>query len=507
MQEVERVQEVGRRWGAAEAMELLSSAADDPFFTQLLSFVAEPNPVQAGALVITVYVRLQTGTCRIDGLQPSDNVRLIEEKTAAKSGVREGFRLYLNSKLLDSLSTLHESQVCNGAFIEMKMLGPGGMQLTTSQEEALSIAFSDEPEETEVKQLLASQTTWLDQHERCLKGSLKRGGSVAAGSSSDGGDGGGSGSGSGGGGAASGGSRTPDTPRRRCCDGEQSPTGWLKAAAKKAAKVAAGSGKAPAGNGKEPAAATVPQFSCGGCGSCPACGHYGFFESSSDDVEQTPPQAEGSSGSKGTGLPPQKPLPLNEVDGLSESDICRELKTFIERNAPAADSRRRRALLLVDKMDSEQKRAAWGILARSEKKAVTIVYGPAGTGKSWLVQLLLLVQYNEEEQVLALAAPTHGARRAGQRLVDAIYPRASFMPKVEYCTTHTQFGVGFQQAWDADAILAAIKSKDPYKAKARAFYEMKPWMTVHGERQAPMLVLDEGGQVRGCSLQPVARSM
>ena len=141
------MQEVGRRWGAAEAMELLSSAADDPFFTQLLSFVAEPNPVQAGALVITVYVRLQTGTCRIDGLQPSDNVRLIEEKTAAKSGVREGFRLYLNSKLLDSLSTLHESQVCNGAFIEMKMLGPGGMQLTTSQEEALSIAFSDEPEE------------------------------------------------------------------------------------------------------------------------------------------------------------------------------------------------------------------------------------------------------------------------------------------------------------------------------------------------------------------------
>ena len=233
VQEVERVQEVGRRWGAAEAMELLSSAADDPFLTQLLSFVAEPNPVQAGALVITVYVRLQTGTCRIDGLQPSDNVRLLEEKTAAKSGVREGFRLYLNSKLLDSLSTLHESQVCNGAFIEMKMLGPGGMQLTTSQEEALSIAFSDEPEETEVKQLLASQTTWLDQHERCLKGSLKRGGSVAAGSSSGGGDGGGSGSGSGGGGAASGGSRTPDTPRRRCCDGEQSPTGWLKAAAKK----------------------------------------------------------------------------------------------------------------------------------------------------------------------------------------------------------------------------------------------------------------------------------
>ena len=85
----------------------------------------------------------------------------------------------------------------------------------------------------EVKQLLASQTIWLDQHERCLKGSLKRGGSVAAGSSSGGGDGGGSGSGSGGGGAASGGSRTPDTPRRRCCDGEQSPTGWLKAAAKK----------------------------------------------------------------------------------------------------------------------------------------------------------------------------------------------------------------------------------------------------------------------------------
>ena len=237
-------------------------------------------------------------------------------------------------------------------------------------------------------------------------------------------------------------------------------------------------------------------FSCGGCGTCSACGHFGFFESSSEeDNGKTSAEAARSSGTKGADLPKQKPLPLNEVDGLSESDICRELKTFIEQNAPTAGGRRRLALLLVDRMDSEQTRAAWGILARSEKKAVTIVYGPAGTGKSWLLQLLLYVLYNEEEQVLALAAPTHGARRAGQRLVDDVYPRESFKPKVEYCTTHTLFGVGFQQPWDADAILRDIKSNDPYKAKARAFYEMQPRMNVHGKRQVPMLVLDEGGQV------------
>ena len=55
----------------------------------------------------------------------------------------------------------------------------------------------------------------------------------------------------------------------------------------------------------------------------------------------------------------------------------------------------------------------------------------------WLLRLLLYVVYREEEQVLALAAPTHGARRALQRVVDEIYPRESFKPTVECCTTHT----------------------------------------------------------------------
>ena len=197
-----------------------------------------------------------------------------------------------------------------------------------------------------------------------------------------------------------------------------------------------------------------------------------------------------------------QPLPVNETEGRSDQEMFAELSAYVQRRAPVAKGRRRRAMQLISMMDMAQVRAAWGILARPNKKAVTLVYGPAGAGKSWLLKLLLLVLYDEHEQMLAVSAPTHGARRADQRLIDEVFPRRSYKPELECLTTHTQWGVGYGEAWDVDTIVSGLELNEPRKSKARAFYDMKSIQTVDGEVVDPIEVVDEGGQALTQRLEP-----
>lgn len=108
-----------------------------------------------------------------------------------------------------------------------------------------------------------------------------------------------------------------------------------------------------------------------------------------------------------------------------------------------------------------------------------MIHGPAGSGKSALTELLLLVAL----QHLEVTAPTNGARRAQQQLVDRVLPRKSLSPTLEVMTTFRCFGVGMKGSWTSESILEDINSSNPAKAKARAFYS-----------DAERLVLDEGGQ-------------
>ena len=128
-------------------------------------------------------------------------------------------------------------------------------------------------------------------------------------------------------------------------------------------------------------------------------------------------------------------------------------------------------------LDELQRRALHGILV--VKKKLTVVSGPAGAGKSALLKIVSLL----EEPILAVAAPTNGAKRADQEMIDEALPRWSFKPRVEAKTTWTAWGVGFKEKWDAKAVVDAIKRKDPRKAKAEETY-MKE-----------LLVCDEGAQI------------
>ena len=158
----------------------------------------------------------------------------------------------------------------------------------------------------------------------------------------------------------------------------------------------------------------------------------------------------------------------------SIAQIERELAA---RFAAASDSVRSKVEAKYEMLDELQRRALHGILV--VKKKLTIVSGPAGAGKSALLKIVSLL----EEPILAVAAPTNGAKRADQDMIDEALPRFSFKPRVEAKTTWTAWGVGFKEKWDAKAVVAAIKKKDPRKAKAEETY-MKE-----------LLVCDEGAQI------------
>ena len=128
-------------------------------------------------------------------------------------------------------------------------------------------------------------------------------------------------------------------------------------------------------------------------------------------------------------------------------------------------------------LDELQRRALHGILV--VKKKLTCVSGPAGAGKSALLKIVSLL----EEPILAVAAPTNGAKRADQDMIDEALPRYSFKARVEAMTTFTAWGVGFKEKWDAKAVVAAIKKKDPRKAKAEEVYKKE------------LMVCDEGAQI------------
>mmetsp|Transcript_7648 Transcript_7648/g.17110 ORF Transcript_7648/g.17110 Transcript_7648/m.17110 type:complete len:141 (+) Transcript_7648:694-1116(+) len=133
-----------------------------------------------------------------------------------------------------------------------------------------------------------------------------------------------------------------------------------------------------------------------------------------------------------------------------------ELRVLIE-SAPL--SVQAEAFSLVDQLDDEQLRAAYGLLVTQPQ--VGAVAGPGGTGKTALMRLLVLL-----EPSIALVAPTNGSRRADQQVVDEVLPPKGYRPQLQVGTTYTGFGVGFGGRWDSRVVAKAIRSKEPSKAKA-----------------------------------------
>mmetsp|Transcript_13166 Transcript_13166/g.38820 ORF Transcript_13166/g.38820 Transcript_13166/m.38820 type:complete len:500 (+) Transcript_13166:856-2355(+) len=116
---------------------------------------------------------------------------------------------------------------------------------------------------------------------------------------------------------------------------------------------------------------------------------------------------------------------------------------------------------------------AHGVVVR--RMPITIVSGPAGSGKSALMKFLALYR---GEAGMAVVAPTNGAARAAQKAIDAVLPRKGFGPALEVHTTHTGFGVGWGGTWDAAKVLHGLHQKP----KAMKVYK------------SGLIVLDEGAQ-------------
>ena len=173
-----------------------------------------------------------------------------------------------------------------------------------------------------------------------------------------------------------------------------------------------------------------------------------------------------------------------------EEDVVRsELQQRFEQ---ASASVRARVLELYNMLDANQRAALHTILIRAVEKGefrMVFVSGPAGAGKSSLIQIVVLLLENN----CAVATPTNGARRADQSMVDKVLPRCSFAPRIEVVTTWNGFGVGYGDAWDAEAVVAAIKNNAKGKGKAATLYNKK------------LVIVDEGGQTDFTQLDMAAR--
>ena len=159
------------------------------------------------------------------------------------------------------------------------------------------------------------------------------------------------------------------------------------------------------------------------------------------------------------------------VDAIPLEEVHSVLQRMIACLPSAQQARARQYYVLLDEQQVRALHAAVVVGAR-----LTIISGPAGSGKSALIKLQVLLIDT------GVAAPTHGARRAAQEGVDTVLPRASFKPVVEVMTTFTSFGVTFKGDWDVESTVRAIKAQDAKRQKAAAMY------------QKQVIALDEGGQ-------------
>jgi len=78
--------------------------------------------------------------------------------------------------------------------------------------------------------------------------------------------------------------------------------------------------------------------------------------------------------------------------------LLASLRAAVERLGGSAEERRL-AMLVLEKLDAEQLRAAYAVII--EKKPLVVISGPAGSGKSELLKLFMAVVGKEKTRVVA----------------------------------------------------------------------------------------------------------
>ena len=103
----------------------------------------------------------------------------------------------------------------------------------------------------------------------------------------------------------------------------------------------------------------------------------------------SPRGAAGASSSSATA--PVQARPSTDV-------LLASLRAAVERLGGSAEERRL-AMLVLEKLDAEQLRAAYAVII--EKKPLVVISGPAGSGKSELLKLFMAVVGKEKTRVVA----------------------------------------------------------------------------------------------------------
>ena len=143
----------------------------------------------------------------------------------------------------------------------------------------------------------------------------------------------------------------------------------------------------------------------------------------------------------------------------------------------------------LDIFCDEQLRAAYGVVVL--KKKVVVVSGPAGSGKSELLKLIVAIDGCDD----AVLAPTQGSRRVCQGNIDAALPRKSFKPELEALTTFVGFGCAWGEAWDVDKIVTGLGRNELKRWKAAKLYDTAKCVVVDEGAQTPVEHLDVADQV------------
>ena len=176
-------------------------------------------------------------------------------------------------------------------------------------------------------------------------------------------------------------------------------------------------------------------------------------------------------------------------------DMRRDIARLIDERCVA--DVRSRAHGYLDIFCDEQLRAAYGVLI--DKKKVVVVSGPAGSGKSELLKLLVAIDGGDN----AVLAPTQGSRRVCQVNIDAALPRRSFKPELEALTTFVGFGCAWGEAWDVVKIVTGLGRNELRRWKAAKLYDTARRVVVDEGAQTPVEHLDAADAVaqrrRQCS--------